>query len=94
MHNKTVCFNLNSYASCLYKLGANLPIDRGAGSGIVGCLPECTGGRVLPCGEQLAARDLRWLCRGKGLVSEPGKAAALVGGVAIGRTGQFDRRKR
>jgi hypothetical protein len=37
-----------SNKQCYTKLGANLPIDRGAGSGIVGCLPECTGGRVIP----------------------------------------------
>ena len=44
-----------SNRQCYTKLGANLPIDRGAASGIVGCLPECTGGRVIPHSDRATA---------------------------------------
>lgn len=44
-----------SNKQCYTKLGANLPIDRGLASGIVGCLPECTAGRVIPHSDRASA---------------------------------------
>ena len=46
-----------SNQQCYLKLGANDPIDRGAASGIVGCLPECSGGRVVPHSDRAAAAN-------------------------------------
>ena len=46
-----------SNQQCYTKRGANLPVDRGAASGIVGCLAECTGGRVIPHSDRAAAAN-------------------------------------
>ena len=44
-----------SNKQCYQKLGANLPIDRGAASGIVGCLAECAG--VIPHSDRASAAN-------------------------------------
>ena len=46
-----------SNQQCYTKRGANQPIDRGAASGIVGCLTACTGGRVIPHSDRAAAAN-------------------------------------
>ena len=46
-----------SNQQCYPKRSANLPIDRGPASGIVGCLPECTGGRAIPHSDRATAAE-------------------------------------